>query len=206
MELRSVVIVDGARSPFARASRGKLVATRLDDVGAAVLRGLLDRNPKVEDRMIEDVGLGNVLGKGEFIDLGRVARVAGLPLEVSTFNSNRQCGSSMETVHRVAQSIMVGATECGIALGAERMARTIGGDDGETHTRVTEPRSLALNDQQRRMAPDHFDHFSVPFPDYILDSPPKGVHASNGAERSGDLWSQPRRPGRVRGSQPPEGP
>ncbi len=173
MELRSVVIVDGARSPFARASRGKLVATRLDDVGAAVLRGLLDRNPKVEDRMIEDVGLGNVLGKGEFIDLGRVARVAGLPLEVSTFNSNRQCGSSMETVHRVAQSIMVGATECGIALGAERMARTIGGDDGETHTRVTEPRSLALNDQQRRMAPDHFDHFSVPFPDYILDSPPK---------------------------------
>jgi acetyl-CoA acetyltransferase family protein len=173
MELRNVVIVDGARSPFARASRGKLVATRLDDVGAAVLRGLLDRNPKVEDRMIEDVGLGNVLGKGEFIDLGRVARLAGLPMEVSTFNSNRQCGSSMETVHRVAQSIMVGATECGIALGAERMARTIGGDDGETHTRVTEPKPLALNEQQRRMAPDHFEHFSVPFPDYILESPPK---------------------------------
>jgi acetyl-CoA acetyltransferase family protein len=119
------------------------------------------------------VGLGNVLGKGEFIDLGRVARLAGLPMEVSTFNSNRQCGSSMETVHRVAQSIMVGATECGIALGAERMARTIGGDDGETHTRVTEPKPLALNEQQRRMAPDHFEHFSVPFPDYILESPPK---------------------------------
>ena len=173
MELRNVVIVDGARSPFARASRGKLVATRLDDVGATVLRGLLERNPKVDDHMIEDVGLGNVLGKGEFIDLGRVVRLAGLPMEVSTFNSNRQCGSSMETVHRVAQSIMVGATECGIALGAERMARTIGGDDGEPQNRVTVPRSLAPNEQQRRMAPDHYDNFSVPFPDYILQSPPK---------------------------------
>lgn len=173
MELRNVVIVDGARSPFARASRGKLVATRLDEVGATVLRGLLERNPKVEEHMVEDVGLGNVLGKGEFIDLGRVARLAGLPMEVSTFNSNRQCGSSMETLHRVAQSIMVGATDCGIALGAERMARTIGSDDDESHNRVTEPRTLELNDRQRSLALDHFENFSVAFPDYILRSPAK---------------------------------
>ena len=111
MELRNAVIVDGVRSPFGRSTRGKLVATRLDDVGAKVIRHLLDRNPKVEDRMIEDVGLGNVLGKAEFVDMGRVARLAGLPPEVSTFNSNRQCGSSMETLHRVAQSIMIGVTE-----------------------------------------------------------------------------------------------
>lgn len=172
MELRSVVIVDGVRSPFARAVRGKLVATRLDDVGATVIRALLDRNPKVETHMIEDVGLGNVLGKGEFVDLGQIVRLAGLPLEVSTFNSNRQCGSSMEIVHRVAQSIMVGATDCGIALGAERMLRTIGGDDG-THTRITEPVPLKLTAQQRTLAPDHYDNFSVPFPDFILESPAK---------------------------------
>ena len=172
MELRNVVIVDGVRSPFARAVRGKLVATRLDEVGATVIRALLDRNPKVEDHMIEDVGLGNVLGKGEFVDLGQIVRLAGLPLEVSTFNSNRQCGSSMEIVHRVAQSIMVGATDCGIALGAERMLRTIGGDDGP-HTRITEPVPLELTAQQRTLSPDHYDNFSVPFPDFILNSPAK---------------------------------
>jgi len=172
MEIRNVVIVDGVRSPFARGSRGKLVATRLDEVAATVLRALLERNPKVEDQMIDDVGLGNVLGKGEFVDLGQVVRLAGLPMEVSTFNSNRQCGSSMETLHRVAQSIMVGATDCGIALGAERMGRTIGGDDGP-HNRVTEPRPLELTQEQRSLSPDHYENFSVPFPDYILESPPK---------------------------------
>ena len=121
----------------------------------------------------DGVGLGNVFNIGEFVDLGQVARLAGLPLEVSTFNSNRQCGSSMETLHRVAQSIMVGATDCGIALGAERMARTIGGGDDESHTRVTEPRPLQLTEEQRSLSPDHFENFSVPFPDYILQSPAK---------------------------------
>lgn len=172
MELRNVVIVDGVRSPFARAVRGKLVATRLDEVGATVIRALLDRNPRVEDHMIEDVGLGNVLGKGEFVDLGQIVRLAGLPMEVSTFNSNRQCGSSMEIVHRVAQSIMVGATDCGIALGAERMLRTIVGDEGP-HTRITEPIPLKLTAEQRSLSPDHYENFSVPFPDFILESPAK---------------------------------
>ena len=172
MELRNAVIVDGVRSPFARAVRGKLVATRLDELGAKVIRHLLDRNPKVEDRMIEDVGLGNVLGNAEFVDLGRVAKMAGLPPEVSTFNSNRQCGSSMETLHRIAQSIMVGVIDCGIALGAERMARTIPGDEGP-FTRVTEPTPVQFNKKQRDLPPDHYDNFSVPFPDFILDSPAK---------------------------------
>ena len=172
MELRNVVIVDGVRSPFARAVRGKLVATRLDEVGATVIRALLDRNPKVEDYMIEDVGLGNVLGKGEFVDLGTIVRLAGLPMEVSTFNSNRQCGSSMETLHRIAQSIMIGAIDCGIALGAERMARTIPGDEGP-FTRVTEPTPIEFTKEQREMPPDHYDNFSVPFPDFILESPAK---------------------------------
>ena len=77
--LRNVVLVDGARSAFARGAKGKLVATRLDEAGAKVLRALLDRNPKVKDTMIEDVGLGNVCGFGEFTLLGTVQRLAGPP-------------------------------------------------------------------------------------------------------------------------------
>ncbi len=174
MQSRSVVLVDGVRSAFSRGGRGKLVATRLDDAGAQVLRALLDRHPKVTDAMIEDVGLGNVSGRGEFVGLGTVARLAGLPMEACTFTSNRQCGSSMETFHRVAMSIAVGASDCGVALGIERMGRGLGGGGGAKTTRITNfnPKLFQLNDVQRNMASDHDEDFSVPFPDFILDSPP----------------------------------
>jgi 3-oxo-5,6-didehydrosuberyl-CoA/3-oxoadipyl-CoA thiolase len=177
MALQNVVLVDGARTAFARGARGKLVATRLDEAGAKVIRALLERNPKVKDSMIEDVGLGNVGGRGEFVMLGVVARLAGLPLEVCSFNSNRQCGSSMETLHRIAMSIAVGASECGIALGIERMGRTLGGGGGgggEKPNRITgmNKRWFELNEAQKSMPPDHKDYFSVPIPDYILNAPP----------------------------------
>ncbi len=174
MELRNAVLVDGVRSAFGRGARGKLVATRLDEAGATLLRALLERNPKVTDAMIEDVGLGNVSGQGEFLGLGAVVRLAGLPLEVCSFNSNRQCGSSMETIHRIATSIMVGAMDCGISLGIERMGRGLGGGSGVEQTRITKlnPRLLEMNDVQRSMAADHDRTFSVPFPDFILNAPP----------------------------------
>jgi acetyl-CoA acetyltransferase family protein len=174
MQLQSVVLVDGLRTPFARGGRGKLVATRLDEAGAKLLRALLERNPKVQDTMIEDVGLGNVSGRGEFVLLATVQRLAGLPLEACSFNTNRQCGSSMETLHRVATAIMVGSIECGIALGIERMGRTLGLGSGAPQTRVSSlnPRLQQLTPAQKRMAPDHDRYFSVPFPDTILASPP----------------------------------
>lgn len=177
MELQNVVLVDGARSAFGRGGRGMLVATRLDEAAAKVVRSLMERNPRVSPWMVEDIGLGNVMGAGELILIGanNVARLAGLPAEVCSFDTNRQCGSSMETLHRVAQSIMVGASECGIALGIERMGRSLGGGgDAKPKTRVTEfnKRLVQSNELQRNMAPDHEKNFSVPFPDSILDSNP----------------------------------
>jgi acetyl-CoA acetyltransferase family protein len=176
MALQNVVLVDGARTAFGRGGKGKLVATRLDDAGAKVIRALLERNPKVTGQMIEDVGLGNVSGRGEFTMLGVVARLAGLPLETCSFNSNRQCGSSMETLHRIAMSIAVGATECGIALGIERMGRTLGGGmgGGDKPNRITSfnRKAFEMNEAQRNMALDHAEYFSRAIPDYILKSIP----------------------------------
>src|SRR5436190_15087733 len=93
LEFRNAVIVDGVRSAFGRGGRGKLVATRLDEAGAQIVRALLDRNPKVSGDMIEDVALGNVGDSGELAGLSGdiIARLAGLPAEVCAVNSNRQC-------------------------------------------------------------------------------------------------------------------
>ncbi len=173
MQLRNVVIVDGVRSPFARGGRGKLVATRLDDVGATIIRTLMERNPKVKPSIIEDVGLGNVAQSGEFIGLGSVARLAGLPMEVSAFNSNRQCGSSMETMQRWYRASPL-AHSTGHRPWHVRMGRTLGGGGGggQQRTRINQPRRMELNKAQHDMSADHKEHFSVAFPDFILDSPP----------------------------------
>jgi acetyl-CoA C-acetyltransferase len=171
MEIRNVVLVDGARSAFARGGRGKLTATRLDEVGAKVLRALLDRNPKVPEGLIADVGIGNVAGRSEFSYLGNVQRIAGLPLEVCSFHSNRQCGSSMETLHRIATAIMIGQIDCGVAMGIERMGRVLGGGTGETRITKMSEKITQLNAVQRAPAVDHDEYFSLPFPDYILESP-----------------------------------
>lgn len=175
MDLQNVVLVDGVRSPFAKGGRGGFAATRLDEIGVQVLKTLLERNPQLDPFEIEEVGLGNVGGVAEFAGFGgnHMARLAGLPESVCTFDVTRQCGSSMESLHRVAQSIMVGATKIGISMGAERMGRNLGGggQGGNRITAFNEARH-EMNDVQRNMAPDHSENFAQSIPDYILDSDP----------------------------------
>jgi acetyl-CoA acetyltransferase family protein len=177
MELQNVVIVDAARAAFTRGARGAFSATRLDDIGAQVVRALMERNPKVSPRLVEDMGLGQVGSAPELAGIGadNVAKLAGLPPEIATFETNRQCGSSMDTLQRIAGSIMVGAIDCGISIGAERMGRTLGGGGNRGQetplTKFNEGR-LKMNESQRNLPPNFADDFSRPIPDYILDAPP----------------------------------
>ncbi|ULQ47970.1 acetyl-CoA C-acyltransferase family protein [Flagellatimonas centrodinii] len=56
--------------------------------------------------------------------LGRVAAMqAGIPKETPAFNVNRLCGSGLQAIVSVAQSLMLGDAEIGLAAGAESMSR-----------------------------------------------------------------------------------
>jgi len=175
MKLRNVVIVDGARIPFSKGGRGKLEAARLDELGAYVVRTLLARNPKIKPTMIHDFGIGQGAGAPEASGLNPVAHLAGLPAEVCNFSSNRACAGSQETAARVAMAIMLGEYDCGIAFGVERMGRSMGSmaaPRATTRRNEFNPKLLQQNPLQRNMAEDHFKYFSVPIPDWVLDSPP----------------------------------
>lgn len=176
MRLRNVVLVDGVRSPFARGGRGKLEAARLDEIGAFLIRKLFERNPKVKPNMIEDFGIGNGAHHNDIANLNSISRLAGLPYETPNFFSDRHCASSMETMHRIAMAIMLDEYDCGIAFGAERMTRVMGagGNTPPKQTRINKfnMKTMQPSKEQRDMPPDHFDYFSVPIPDHILDSVP----------------------------------
>jgi len=153
-----------------------LEAARMDELGAIIVRTLLARNPKVKVTMIDDFGIGLGSGAPEASNLNVVPRLAGLPGEVTSFSSNRACAGSMETAHRIAMAIMLGEYDCGIAFGVERMARTMGGMRGaglpQTRRNEFNPKLLEQNELQRSLAHDHYDYFSVPIPDHVLNSPP----------------------------------
>ena len=193
MKLRNVVIVDGMRSPFSWGGRGKFEATRLDDVAVIVLRTLMERNPKVNPTMVEDIGLGHWAAQPDICNISTITRLGGFPEETTGFVTNRECGSSMDTLHRLATSIMVGASDCAIALGVERTGRALAGAGQQGTNRVTDthPDGEKRNNQQRDMAHDHDRYFSVPIPDAILDSPPQQSMPQT-AQNVVDMYGIPR--------------
>lgn len=125
--MNEVVIVDGIRTPFARAGKDRsyYAAMRADDLSALCIRALLRRNPRLDPGEIEDVvwGCANQSGEQGF-DLGRMsALLAELPVTVAGTTVDRQCGSSLQALNFAAQAIASGAGEVAIAGGVEHMTR-----------------------------------------------------------------------------------
>jgi acetyl-CoA acetyltransferase len=90
-------ICDAIRTRIGRYG-GALSAVRADDLAAAPLRALLERNPALDPGEIEDVIFGCVNQAGE--DCRNVARMAlllaSLPDTVAGVTVNRLCGSGLE--------------------------------------------------------------------------------------------------------------
>ena len=122
--MREVVIVDAVRTPIGR-YKGALKNIRPDDLGAIVIKGLLDRNPNLPQDQIEEVILGNANQAGE--DNRNVARMstllAGLPITVGGSTINRLCGSGLDAVMYASRAIAVGDGDIYIAGGTESMTR-----------------------------------------------------------------------------------
>ena len=115
-------IVDAARTPTGR-RRGGLAHVHGADLGAHVIKALVDRNP-IPDADYDDVMFGCVDTIGPLA--GDIARTcwlaAGLAQEVPGTTIDRQCGSSQQAVHFAAQAVMSGINDVVIAGGVQTMS------------------------------------------------------------------------------------
>lgn len=122
--MNTPVIVDAIRTPIGRIG-GSLKDVRPDDLGALVIRKLLERNP-IDPQQIDDVIMGCANQAGE--DNRNVARMslllAGVPVDVPGVTVNRLCGSGLEAVNQSAHAIKAGAGQVYIAGGTESMTRS----------------------------------------------------------------------------------
>ena len=117
-------ICDYIRTPIGRFG-GSLSSVRADDLGAAPLKALMERNAAVDWDAVDDVVFGCANQAGE--DNRNVARMslllAGLPLGIPGSTVNRLCGSGMDAVGIAARAIKAGEAELMIAGGVESMSR-----------------------------------------------------------------------------------
>ena len=122
MSDRYTVLVDGVRSPVGIKS-GQMIGMRSDDLSAQIIKVLLERNPSIEHKNIEDIVLGCAFPEGPqgMLMAKGVAILSGLPETTTGKVVNRFCGSSMDSLHQLSQAINSGDIDCGIACGAEDM-------------------------------------------------------------------------------------
>lgn len=122
--MESVYVIDAVRTPIGKYA-GTLSAVRPDDLAALVIKAILQRNPKINPDLIEEVVLGAANQAGEDNrNVGRMAALlAGLPVRVAGVTVNRLCASGLQAIMDASKSIMTGNGDIFIAGGVESMSR-----------------------------------------------------------------------------------
>jgi acetyl-CoA acyltransferase len=97
--------------------------TRADDLMVRAIRGLLERNPKVDPASIEDVAIAAATQTGDQgMNIGRsAALLSGLPNTVPGYSIDRWCAGALTAVTTIAGAIAMGTNEIAIAGGVEHM-------------------------------------------------------------------------------------
>ncbi len=121
--MANAVIVDAVRTPGGKRN-GKLSGWHPADLAAETLKALAERNG-LDPALVDDVVMGCVMQVGDqSVNVGRNAVLAaGWPESVPATTVDRQCGSSQQALHFVAQGIMAGAYDVAVAAGVECMTR-----------------------------------------------------------------------------------
>ncbi|MFD6102065.1 acetyl-CoA C-acetyltransferase [Nocardia salmonicida] len=120
--LREAYVIDAVRTAVGKRG-GALAEVHSADLGAAALRGLVERTG-IDPAVVDDVIVGCVDNLGP--QAGNIGRtmwlVAGYPEEVPGVTVDRQCGSSQQAINFGAQAIMSGTAEVVVAGGVQNMS------------------------------------------------------------------------------------
>jgi acetyl-CoA acyltransferase len=154
---RTVVLVDAVRTPFGKAG-GMYAGTRADDLLVRAIRGLLERNPKIDPASIEDVAIAAATQTGDQgMNIGRsAALLSGLPNTVPGYSVDRWCAGALTAVTTIAGAIAMGTNEIAIAGGVEHMGNHPMGELMDPNPRylaerIVEQDALAMGSTAERL-------------------------------------------------------
>ena len=104
---RDVVIIDGVRTPFAKAGT-KLKKVHPAEMGKVALKELLART-QVSVDLIDEVIIGNTGNPVDSVNISRVVALnAGIPQKTSAYTVHRNCASALESISHGFEKIKSG--------------------------------------------------------------------------------------------------
>ncbi|MEL6357797.1 MAG: beta-ketoacyl synthase N-terminal-like domain-containing protein, partial [Bacteroidota bacterium] len=122
--MKEAYIIDGIRTPIGK-FKGSLSTIRTDDLGALVIKKVVERNENIPKEAYDDVIMGCANQAGE--DNRNVARMAsllaGLPFTVPGETVNRLCSSGLSSIIHANRAIKAGDGDLFVAGGVENMTR-----------------------------------------------------------------------------------
>jgi len=132
--MEDIVIVAAARTAVGKFG-GTLAKTPATELGAAVIKGLLERTKLGADQ-IGEVILGQVLAAGVGQNPARQSLIkSGIAKETPALTINAVCGSGLKAVMLAAQAVAYGDSDIVIAGGQENMSASphvlLGSRDGQ---------------------------------------------------------------------------
>ncbi|SHE86383.1 acetyl-CoA acyltransferase [Modicisalibacter ilicicola DSM 19980] len=120
---RDIVVVDAVRTAMAKAKQGAFRNVRAENLSAAVMQSLFERNSGLDPQEVDDVIWGCVNQTLEqAMNIARNAAVmTGIPHTVPAQTVNRLCGSSMSALHIASANIKAGMGDFYVIGGVEHM-------------------------------------------------------------------------------------
>lgn len=119
---RDVVIVDGTRTPFAKAGT-KLKKIHPAELGKHALKELLSKT-NMDVQQIDEVIIGNTGNPPDSVNISRVVALgAGVPQRTSAYTVHRNCASALESISNGFEKIKSGTMDVVIAGGTENMSQ-----------------------------------------------------------------------------------
>jgi acetyl-CoA acyltransferase len=120
--MRDVVLIDGYRTPFAKAGTA-LAGVSARELGRVAVTELLARTG-ADPAQIDEVILGNVAQPADSTNIARVvALLSGIPDRVPAFTVQRNCASGMEAITQAYEKIAAGQADLILAGGTESMSK-----------------------------------------------------------------------------------
>jgi acetyl-CoA acyltransferase len=119
---RDVVIVEGLRTPFAKAGT-KFKSVHPAELGRAALKELL-ATTNLDVNVVDEVIIGNTGNPPDAVNISRVVALnAGIPQKTSAYTVHRNCASALESITSGYEKIRSGTMDVIVAGGTENMSQ-----------------------------------------------------------------------------------